>query len=249
VTDVADAAITIDELARRTGMSVRNVRAHQSRGLLPPPVVRGRTGFYGSEHIARIELIQQMQADGFNLGAIGKLLESAGGSTGELRRFTQAVKEPFEDEQPRIAELAELAERWQSRDADVLRRAEKLGLLRSLGDGRYEEISPRLSEAGAQLTALGVPVREQLDLIERVQRHADAVAREYVKLFMAVVWRPFEEAGAPEERWPQVLDAIERLRPLATNSVVAVFQLAMTERVEREFGRVVERMRRQQRTR
>ena len=36
--------MTIDELARATGMTVRNIRAHQSRGLLPPPEVRARTG-------------------------------------------------------------------------------------------------------------------------------------------------------------------------------------------------------------
>ena len=57
---VAD-ELTIDELARRTGMTVRNVRAHQSRGLLPPPEVRGRTGFYGPEHVARIELIREQE--------------------------------------------------------------------------------------------------------------------------------------------------------------------------------------------
>ena len=33
----ATAELTIDELARETGMTVRNIRAHQSRGLLPPP--------------------------------------------------------------------------------------------------------------------------------------------------------------------------------------------------------------------
>src|SRR4051794_27481490 len=63
----ADQALTIDQLAQRTGMTVRNIRAHQSRGLLPPPEVRGRTGYYGEDHITRIELIQDLQADGFNL--------------------------------------------------------------------------------------------------------------------------------------------------------------------------------------
>ena len=57
VTDVtegtAEAPLTIDELAQRVGMTVRNIRAHQSRGLLPPPVVRGRTGYYGPDHVAR----------------------------------------------------------------------------------------------------------------------------------------------------------------------------------------------------
>ena len=51
-------------------MTVRNIRAHQSRGLLPAPQVRGRTGFYGPEHEARIDLIRELQADGFKLEAI-----------------------------------------------------------------------------------------------------------------------------------------------------------------------------------
>src|SRR6188474_2288287 len=70
--------LTIDELARRTGMTVRNIRAHQSRGLLPAPQVRGRTGFYGTEHEARIKLIRELQADGYKLEAIGRLLERGG---------------------------------------------------------------------------------------------------------------------------------------------------------------------------
>ena len=94
--------MTIDELARTTGMTVRNIRAHQSRGLLPPPDVRGRTGYYGDEHVARIELIKELQADGFNLESIRRLLESAGGSTGQVLRFTRAVAASFEEEQPEV---------------------------------------------------------------------------------------------------------------------------------------------------
>src|SRR3954453_2692654 len=59
--------LTIDELARQTGMTVRNLRAHQSRGLLPPPEVRGRTGYYGADHLARVERIRDLQPEGFNL--------------------------------------------------------------------------------------------------------------------------------------------------------------------------------------
>src|SRR2546428_10531477 len=74
VTDVTQADLTIDELAHRTGMTVRNIRAHQSRGLLPPPEVRARTGYYGTEHVARIELIRELQGEGFNLESIRRLL-------------------------------------------------------------------------------------------------------------------------------------------------------------------------------
>src|SRR5258708_12359172 len=67
---------TIDQLAHASGVTVRNIRAHQSRGLLPAPEVRGRTGFYTREHVARLQLINEMQADGFNLRPIKRILDA-----------------------------------------------------------------------------------------------------------------------------------------------------------------------------
>src|SRR6266540_504389 len=140
-----EASMTIDELARRTGMTVRNIRAHQSRGLVPPPEVRGRTGYYGDEHLERITLIQELQADGFNLESIRKLLEGAGGSSSEVLNFSRMLRAPFEDEQPEILDEEEMAERWGGPlDERLMARSEKLGLLRDLGDGRFEILSPRL---------------------------------------------------------------------------------------------------------
>ncbi len=110
--DAPPAQMTIGELARRTGMTVRNIRAHQTKGLLPPPEVRGRTGYYGEEHVARIALTREMQADGLNLEAIRRLLENAGGNGTEILDFTRALRAPYEDEAPEIIEAAELAETW-----------------------------------------------------------------------------------------------------------------------------------------
>ena len=240
MTDVTQADLTIDELAHRTGMTVRNIRAHQSRGLLPPPEVRGRTGYYGSEHVARIELIRELQGEGFNLESIRRLLGEQG-SGAELLRFTRVLREPFEDEEPQIVEAAELAERWRSTDVKLLQRAERLGFLRPLGDGRYEELSPRLARAGEELAALGLPAELALDVVEKVRRHAEGVAKVFVRLFLEQVWKPFVDAGQPEERWPEVREALERLRPLASESLLAVFQLTMTAAVDDAFGRELER--------
>jgi len=77
-------ALTIEQLASESGMTVRNIRAHRARGLLPAPEVRERVGYYGPEHVARLKLIQQMQADGFNLRAIQRLLELGGGAAALL---------------------------------------------------------------------------------------------------------------------------------------------------------------------
>ena len=59
-------------------MTVRNVRAHAARGLLPPPHMQGRTGFYGTEHLARLELITHLQSEGFSLAAIALIAMLSG---------------------------------------------------------------------------------------------------------------------------------------------------------------------------
>jgi DNA-binding transcriptional MerR regulator len=235
------ASVTIDELARRTRLTVRNIRAYQSRGLVPPPELRGRTGYYGEEHVARIELIRELQAEGFNLVAIKRLIEGAGGETEEVLRFTKAVREPFEQEEPREVGLDELAQTWGDRaDPRILQRALELGLLRELGDGRFEERSPRLGRAGLELARLGIHAETGLDVIATARRHAEGVAEAYVQLFLNEIWKPFVADGRPEERWPEVRDAIERLRPLAAEVLLAVFGLAMSEATERAFGRELE---------
>jgi DNA-binding transcriptional MerR regulator len=241
VSEPTPAELTIDELARRVGMTVRNIRAHQSRGLLPPPEVRGRTGIYGAEHVARLELIRTLQDDGFNLESIRRLLERAGGSSEELLRFTRAAREPFADEPSEIVGIEELGRRYgASGRADLLERAVTLGLLRPLGEGRFEDASPRLARAGAELTALGIAPEVTLDVVEDLRHHANAIAEQFVELFLAHVWRPFDAEGRPPERWPEVRETLERLRPLAGDAVTAVFGLAMSDAVERAFGAVLE---------
>jgi DNA-binding transcriptional MerR regulator len=231
--------ITIEELAGRTGMTVRNIRAHQSRGLLPPPEIRGRTGFYGPEHITRLELISEMQADGFNLQAIKRLLDVSDGSGEELLGFSRALMAPFEQEAPEFIEAEDLAG-W-GLDAKLLAKAERLGLIRPLGEGRFEVPSPTLYRAGEELLALGVEPRVVLDIAEQVVRRTGSISKAFIELFLQAVWKPFAEAGRPEEDWPRVREALERLRPLASEAVVASFQRAMTQGVERAFGRELER--------
>jgi hypothetical protein len=56
------------------------------------------------------------------------------------------------------------------------------------------------------------------------------------------VWKPFEEAGDPEDRWPDVRRSIEQLRPLSTQALLAVYQLTMSDQVDSAFGRQLERL-------
>jgi DNA-binding transcriptional MerR regulator len=233
--------LTIRELAERTGMTVRNIRAHQTRGLLPPPVVRGRTGYYNEEHVARIALTREMQADGLNLEAIRRVLEGGEGAATQIFDFTRALRTPFEDETPEIVEPEELGGVWGQAEPDpaLIRRAEKLGILRTLPDGRIEMISPRLERAAVALAELGVGPEGALTTAEKLRRHADGVARAFVDLFVKEIWQPFERAGRPESDWPKVREALDRMRPLASDALLAVFQIAMGEAVEKAGERTL----------
>jgi DNA-binding transcriptional MerR regulator len=236
---MSDDDLTIDELAQRTGMTVRNVRAHQSRGLLPPPRLQGRTGIYGADHVARLDMIRDLQAEGFNLEGIRRLIENAGESSTDLLRFTQELRRSFEEEVGREIPISELTERFGSDDPKLLERAIKLGVVRPLGDGWVEEVSPTLGRAAAELRALGVPPETALDIVAKLRRATDGAAKAFVELFLEQVWEPFDAAGRPADRWPAVQEGLDRLRPLADEAVLAVFRIVMDERVEQAVGEVL----------
>ena len=233
--------MTIGALARRTGMTVRNIRAHQTRGLLPPPEVHGRTGYYNEEHVARIELTREMQAEGLNLEAIRRVLETTDGSSREIVDFARAVRAPFEDETPEIFEAVELAEIWgaEKLDPKLISRGEKLGILRELPGGQIEAISPRLQRAGGALVELGVRPEAALATADKLRHHADGVAHVFVDLFVKEIWEPFDKAGRPEEDWPKVRAALDRMLPLASDALLAMFQIAMGEATEKASERTL----------
>ncbi|MHB8438143.1 MAG: MerR family transcriptional regulator [Acidimicrobiales bacterium] len=71
-----DGWVELDGFARQGGTTARNARSLQSAGLLPRPVLRGRTGYYGPEHKRRLAAVLRLQSRGFSISAIGVLLES-----------------------------------------------------------------------------------------------------------------------------------------------------------------------------
>jgi DNA-binding transcriptional MerR regulator len=233
--------LTVEQLAYETGMSVRNIRNHQSRGLLPPPEVRSRIGYYGPEHVARLRLIQEMQAEGFKLSAISRLIGEHGADADRFVGLRRAVSAPFADESPEVLTREELTERFGPADERLLAKAQRLGLLIALGGERYEAPSPALLQAAEDVLQMGIALPAALGAIERLSRNSHSAARTFVNLFLDELWKPFDEAGRPDEGWPEIIASIERLRPLAVDALVATFRLILTEEVEKAFGEVLER--------
>jgi DNA-binding transcriptional MerR regulator len=234
------ADLTVEQLAAEVGMSVRNIRNHHTRGLLPPPEVRARVGYYSSEHVARLRLILDLQADGFNLAAIERLLSGSDGLAERLLGLRRAVTTPFEPEQPELITTAELAERFGELSAKDAERVRKLKLLVALGDDRFEAPSPALLRAAEQVAALGIPMHAALVLVERMSRDCDSISRDFTKLFLRELWQPFDEAGQPDEGWDELIEGVDSLRPLASEALLALFKLRMTAQLEQAFGKVIE---------
>jgi DNA-binding transcriptional MerR regulator len=238
---VAEANLTVEQLAYETGMSVRNIRNHQSRGLLPPPEVRSRVGYYGPAHVARLRLIQEMQAEGFKLSAISRLIGEHGEDADRFVGLRQAVTAPFATESPEVYSREELVEKFGADDDKLIEKAKKLGLLVDLGEGRYEAPSPALIRAAEEVLAMGIELPAALAAIEKLNRNAQSSARTFVDLFVERVWKPFDDAGRPEEGWEEIIAAIGRLRPLAFDALNATFRLTLTTEIEKAFGEVLER--------
>jgi DNA-binding transcriptional MerR regulator len=232
--------LTIEQLAGRTGMSVRNIRNHQSRGLLPPPEVRARVGYYSEEHVTRLRLIQEMQAQGLKLTAIKRLIGEHGPSAEQFIGLRRAVTAPFETESPEVLSVGELLERFGAVGEKELAKAQKLGLLVPIGEGLFEAPSPALLRAAEAVLAHGVSLASALGVIEKVRRTSETISKAFVQLFIDELWRPLSEDGRASEHWTEITEAVERLRPLASEVVLATFKQTMEAEVEKAFGRALD---------
>jgi DNA-binding transcriptional MerR regulator len=232
--------LTVEQLAAEVGMSVRNIRNHHTRGLLPPPDVRARVGYYSSEHIARLRLIQDLQADGFNLAAIERLLSGSDGLAERLLGLRNAVTAPYEPETPEVITGEELTARFGEIDVKDVARVRKLNLLVPLGEDRFEVPSPALLSAAEQVAAVGISLHVSLALVERVSRDCESIAKAFTRLYLRELWEPFEKAGQPEEGWDELITAVTSLRPLASEALLALFKQRMTTQLEDAFGKVIE---------
>lgn len=231
--------LTIDELAQEAGLTVRNIRSHHTRGLLPPPDVRGRTGYYGDEHLERLRLIQELQADGLPLRLVERLLASRSAAADRLLALRRTVLAPMEGSEPVTIRLDELMQRFGPLDDDDFARAIRIGALVPRVDGTVVLPQPELLDTAEEVIRHGVPLKRALAVAEVVMHHSQDAARTFVDMVFEEIWMPFDEAGRPEGEWASVAAAIDAVRPLAGEIFLQMLPRAITAEVERVFGEVL----------
>ncbi|CAN3130049.1 HTH merR-type domain-containing protein [Mycobacterium sp. smrl_JER01] len=72
----AVAEYRLEDLARESGISARNIRAYRERGLLDPPRRVGRTALYDDYHLSQLHTISQLLRKGYNSAHIAEFFDS-----------------------------------------------------------------------------------------------------------------------------------------------------------------------------
>lgn len=234
--DVTDLEVGIDELARRAGTTVRNVRLYQERGLLPKPIRRGRQAFYTDEHLTRLKLVLRLLGRGYSLVAIKDLVDAwdSDRGLGHVLGVQEAVTAPYVNEEPQRLSREELAALCPT-DADldaVIARDVAMGLVTPTDDGAFLVRSPTFFGIGLRLIELGLPFEEVQDCGERILRAAEALADTMVGTFITHVWRPFCDAGQPEDQVDDILEKVNQMRPLVVEATVSALGLKMQDRTD-----------------
>jgi DNA-binding transcriptional MerR regulator len=97
---VALAEYRLDDLARISGVSARNIRAYRERGLLDPPRRVGRSAYYDDYHLSQLKTINQLLRRGFNSAHIAEFFASIrqGADLADILGIQQAILGPRIDE-------------------------------------------------------------------------------------------------------------------------------------------------------
>ncbi|MGN0065272.1 MAG: MerR family transcriptional regulator [Nocardioides sp.] len=224
--DAEQTLLTLDELSERSGMSVRNIRFYTTRGLLPSPIRKGRQGFYSADHLARLELVQELQSHGFTLSAIeGYVSNIPAAASPEDIALHRTMLAPWSADMPVEMDRAELCLRTgrELSDADLETLA-ALGIVREV-EGAYRVAVSQLS-VGISLLDLGFPPEAAIASARIYGAHGRQIADELYEVFRTMVWPAYKESTSSPERLTEV---VERLKPLSIASLVAAYEAAMDE--------------------
>ncbi len=232
--DSAD-RMPIEELARRTGVTVRNLRALQARSLLEPPELVGRKGFYTARHEARVLLVLKLQSRGFSLASIRALIEGwqAGGGILDVMGLEDALLTPGAPGIVREANAADVfPELLRNRRALAKALEQELVIER---EGRYVAPNAELLGIVKQEVAAGFPLDAVLTDGGALLADLERIASRFRQSFFEHVVGPHLEQGSPAAGLPDLAAKVALLRPLAVRLVAILLARA----IERGGGPVV----------
>lgn len=227
------------ELASAAGVGVDTVRFYQARGLIAPPLRRGRFAIYTRDHLERIRRIRALLEAGFSLAQIRRLLEVESDGPGVDRAPARALPPaPTPESTTLLASLAEhsvaagtLSQQELASETGVpeaiIAAVVRAGLFAPIevdGEPRFPRSDLDMIAAGLAILGEGLPLERLLELATAHAENVAALAERAIDLFDDHVRKPRGEDEAAVRR------AFERLLPQASEIVALHFQRTVVAR-------------------
>jgi len=223
----------VDDLAQASGITVRNIRAYQERGLLPPTQRVGRTAVFDDTHLARLKIIASMLDRGYTASNILEMLTAweHGRDLGQVLGLEEALVPPAADE-PMTVTITD-AQRLAGGTAgfELLLAA---GLIERAGS-KVRLLRPRMLEAFAEMREHGMTTEALVEVHHKVLPAADRIAAILVNAGAAQLAPRFlggVESGATSSDVGELVDLLTRFRGLAMSAVTATVAASMESAIE-----------------
>lgn len=242
--DPSSDGMRLDALASAAGVATTTIRLYRQRGLLPPPRLVGRTGYYSEDHLERLALITRLQDRGFSLAGIKELIDASerGGQLTDLVEVETRLHAILEGPEPIVVDPAELAARFGDIELTptAMARAVELGLVEGTDDGRLRVPDRRFLETGAALVELGVPVDTVLDEWADLRAHTDQIAARFLATFeQDVLGADWRERIDPELA-ARAATALPQLLRLAHEVVDAALDAALAAQASNQLAELAD---------
>lgn len=231
---VSLAEYRLDELARISGVSARNIRAYRERGLLDPPRRVGRSAYYDDYHLSQLRTINQLHRRGFNTAHIAEFFASLrkGADLADILGIQRAVLGPHADEPAATPDDDTARTLDIDPDGDEARRLIEYGLAERSADGLVL-IDATVRQVVARASDPLVYVRSILQIHQTTRAAIEGLAGGFVAALDECVTARFGEGYQPR---PQEMDELSRIvrdyRELWTGVVAHSVDKALQEHVQ-----------------
>ncbi|WP_149830473.1 MerR family transcriptional regulator [Streptomyces tailanensis] len=240
----AGAEYRIEDLAHRSGATVRTIRAYQDRGLLPRPERRGRANVYSDAHLTRLHQIADLLDRSYTLASIKELLEAwdTGRGLGGVLGLVAEVDGPWTDEEAVRISRADLVERFGgASDEAAVADAVELGVLEPVPgeEDLFLVPSPQELAVAAELHGVGVPLSAIAGHLRELRGQVEHIAARFLDFTTEHVFARYLGQHQPptESEAAEAAALVRRLRPLAQRTVDVELARAMRLFATRQLRR------------
>lgn len=234
----------LDELARRANVASTTVRLYQSKGLLAPPRLEGRTGYYNDSHLSRLRLIARLQNEGHSLAGIANLLEEweQGRGLDAVIGVEAELDALLGEIHAVVLDLAELLERFPEgvMTLELIQRSTALGLAQPTEDGRIRVADRRFLDTGSALAHLGIPADAILDEWEALTAHTDEIAARFIDLFETHLAPADWQTGLDTDEAHHLARTLARLQATARHVLAAALDASIGRLGRERLGGLIE---------